>query len=294
VDEACSGEHHIAARAVCAFLTAYGELMIGLGLVAGVLTRTASGFGIMLMALLPASAGYPGPRVALWRFFGASLQWSVFAACFAAFIIGEPEARWSLMRACSADCSNALRDISVTKFTSGSLTIRDGRAVPGSASYQRGFMKQALRICRRIESAFSTLQPAMRSAVELYWSFPFAQAGWAKRRNPPRMTRFFTSLNVASSVFDAHFVSGLELTAGILSLLGLLSRRSAFPFACNRFVACWTVDRAALTPVLPDPGKFSVVDPYTFVSAALMVSVVGAGLFSVDIHISRKVRTARQ
>ena len=35
---------------------AYGELMIGLGLVAGVLTRTASGFGIMLLALLGVSS----------------------------------------------------------------------------------------------------------------------------------------------------------------------------------------------------------------------------------------------
>lgn len=81
---------------VCAFLTAYGELMIGLGLVAGVLTRIASGFGILLMVLLWASAGYPGPHVDLWRYFGASLQWSAFAACFTAFIIGEPEVRWSL------------------------------------------------------------------------------------------------------------------------------------------------------------------------------------------------------
>jgi thiosulfate dehydrogenase (quinone) large subunit len=82
---------------LCAFLTAYGELMIGLGLVTGVLTRAASGFGIILMTLLWASAGYPGPHVALWRYFGASLQWSVFAACFTSFIVGEPEARWSLM-----------------------------------------------------------------------------------------------------------------------------------------------------------------------------------------------------
>lgn len=81
---------------VCAFLTAYGELMIGLGLVFGVLTRAASGFGIVLMALLCASAGYPGPHAAPWHYFGASLQWSVFAACFAAFILGEPKARWSL------------------------------------------------------------------------------------------------------------------------------------------------------------------------------------------------------
>jgi thiosulfate dehydrogenase (quinone) large subunit len=81
---------------LCAFLTGYGELLIGLGLVCGVLTRIASVFGLLLMMLLWLSAGYPGPHVALWRYFGASLDWSVFAACFAAFLIGEPEMRWSL------------------------------------------------------------------------------------------------------------------------------------------------------------------------------------------------------
>jgi uncharacterized membrane protein YphA (DoxX/SURF4 family) len=82
---------------VCAFLTGYGELLIGLGLIFGVLTRAASVFGILLMLLLWLSAGYPGAHVALWRYFGASLEWSVFAGCFAAFLVGEPEARWSLM-----------------------------------------------------------------------------------------------------------------------------------------------------------------------------------------------------
>jgi putative oxidoreductase len=55
----------------------------------------------------------------------------------------------------------------------------------------------------------------------------------------------------------------------------------------------FAVDRAAFTPVFPDPGKFSVADPYTFLNAALMVFILGAGLFSVDTHISKKVRTAR-
>jgi hypothetical protein len=48
-------------------------------------------------------------------------------------------------------------------------------------------MEQALRNCRRAESAFSTFQSAMRSAVELYWGFSFAQTGWDKRRNSPRV-----------------------------------------------------------------------------------------------------------
>ena len=129
-------------------------------------------------------------------------------------------------------------------------------------------MKQDLRICRQVESAASTLQSAMRSAAGLYWSFPFAQTDWVKPRNPLRITRLFTTRNVAFPVLDAHFVSGLELTAGILSPLGLLSRRGAFSFACNRFLACWTVDRHTLTPVFPGLGRFSVADPYKLIGDA--------------------------
>jgi thiosulfate dehydrogenase [quinone] large subunit len=80
----------------CAYLTGYGELLIALALIFGVMTRVASIFGILLMMLIWLSAGYPGSHVALWRYFGASLDWSVFAACFTAFLIGQPEARWSL------------------------------------------------------------------------------------------------------------------------------------------------------------------------------------------------------
>ncbi|MFL6427068.1 MAG: DoxX family membrane protein [Acidobacteriaceae bacterium] len=44
----------------CAFLTAYGELLIGLGLIFGVLTRVASIFGMLLMMLLWLSGGIRG------------------------------------------------------------------------------------------------------------------------------------------------------------------------------------------------------------------------------------------
>ncbi len=81
---------------LCAYLAGYGELLIGLGLCFGVFTRAASAGGIVLMLLLWFSAGYPGPHVALWRYFGASLDWSVFIACFIAFLVGAPEERWSL------------------------------------------------------------------------------------------------------------------------------------------------------------------------------------------------------
>jgi putative oxidoreductase len=154
-------------------------------------------------------------------------------------------------------------------------------------------VKQALGICRRVEPAFATLRPAMRLAVGPYWGFRFVQTGWAKRRNPPRIIGFSTSLEAAFSVFDAHFASRLELTLGILVMLGLLSRRGEVSFACNGFVQSWTADRAAPAPAFPNPGRFSVADPYSFLFAALMGFILGAGLFSLDTHSTKKVRTAR-
>jgi len=82
-----------------AFLTAYGELAIGLGLVIGVLVRPASVAGLLLMIALLFSSDYPGVHAAFWQYFGASLSHSVFALCFVAFLIGRADAVWSMKTA---------------------------------------------------------------------------------------------------------------------------------------------------------------------------------------------------
>jgi uncharacterized membrane protein YphA (DoxX/SURF4 family) len=83
------------ARAI-AFLVAYGELAIGLALVLGILVRPASICGLIYMLALLFASNYPGPHVALWQYFGGSLDHSVLALCFAAFALGNPAAALSL------------------------------------------------------------------------------------------------------------------------------------------------------------------------------------------------------
>lgn len=82
-----------------AFLTAYGELAIGLGLVIGFWVRPASVAGLLLMLALLFSSDYPGPHAAFWQYFGFSLSHSVFALCFAAFLVGRADAAWSVRSA---------------------------------------------------------------------------------------------------------------------------------------------------------------------------------------------------
>ena len=79
-----------------AFLVAYGELAIGLALVLGILTRTASACGLLFMLTMLFSSAYPGPKAAFWQYFGASLDQSVFAMCFATLLMAGPPRIWTV------------------------------------------------------------------------------------------------------------------------------------------------------------------------------------------------------
>lgn len=79
-----------------AFLVAYGEMAIGVALVFGVWTRLASAFGLIYMLSLLFSSNYPGAHAPLWQYFGASLDHSVLAFCFLAFLVGRSDEVLSL------------------------------------------------------------------------------------------------------------------------------------------------------------------------------------------------------
>src|SRR5258706_8247748 len=81
-----------------AFFVAYGELAIGFSLVTGILVRAASFFGLIFMLSLLFSSNYPGPQAPLWQYFGASLEHSVLALCFLAFLIGRADAALSFWK----------------------------------------------------------------------------------------------------------------------------------------------------------------------------------------------------
>ncbi len=127
--------------------------------------------------------------------------------------------------------------------------------------------------------------------VRLYWGWQFAQTGWGKLHNLPKIAGFFASLSLPAPAFTAAFVANVEFFGGILLILGLASRFTGLVLSINMFVAYWTADREALKSIFSDPGKFYVADPYTFLFASLMILIFGAGLFSLDRLIERKLAT---
>jgi putative oxidoreductase len=140
----------------------------------------------------------------------------------------------------------------------------------------------------RFSKIASRLQSPFLLAVRLYWGWQFAQTGWGKLHSISKITGFFVSLHIPFPSMSAHFVSSLEFVGGILLILGLGSRLIGLLLAGNMLVAYWTADHEALTSIFSDPGKFYVADPYTFLFAALMALIFGAGVFSIDALLLRR------
>jgi thiosulfate dehydrogenase (quinone) large subunit len=79
-----------------AVLVAYGELAIGISLVAGLWVGPASVAGLIYMLALMFSANYPGPDAVPWHYVGAALEHLVLALCFVTFLVGAPVRVWSV------------------------------------------------------------------------------------------------------------------------------------------------------------------------------------------------------
>jgi putative oxidoreductase len=72
-------------------------------------------------------------------------------------------------------------------------------------------------------------------------------------------------------------------------MVGFLCRCTGLLPAFNMLVAYWTADHEALVSIFFDPGKFYVADPYIFLFASLMVLILGAGSFSVDALVTKRL-----
>jgi len=152
----------------------------------------------------------------------------------------------------------------------------------------KNFWMQIQRMHAWFVKTVSYGQAPLLLAVRLYWGWQFAQNGWAKLHNLPRVTDFFTSLGLPLPAQTAAFVSSVEFVGGILLIVGLLSRITALALTIDMLMAYITADRAALFSIIADPGKFYTADPYTFLFASLLVLIFGPGMISLDTLLNRQ------
>lgn len=140
---------------------------------------------------------------------------------------------------------------------------------------------------RFFEGLDFALQPAFLLAVRLYWGWQLIQSGWGKLHNLPRVTDYFTSLNLPLPAQMAVFISCVEFFGGIFLALGLLSRLTALVLTINLVMAYVTGDREALSSIFSDPDKFYAAAPYTFLIASLIILACGPGKICLDTLLGR-------
>jgi len=130
------------------------------------------------------------------------------------------------------------------------------------------------------------LESPLLLAIRLYWGWQFATDGWGKLHNLNRVGLYFESLNLPMPHQTALFVSVVEFAGGILLALGLLTRLTALLLFINMTVAFWTAEKPAFLGVLSNPDRFQGADAYNYWFAALLIMILGPGLFALDTPLA--------
>lgn len=135
------------------------------------------------------------------------------------------------------------------------------------------------------------LQSPLLLAIRLYWGWQFAQDGWGKLTHLARVTEFFSSLNLPAPGATAALVASVELVGGILFFVGIASRLVSLILFVNMTMAYLSVpdDRVNFSHILSNPSDFYNATPYTYWFAALLILILGPGLFAVDSLLRRRL-----
>jgi putative oxidoreductase len=157
-------------------------------------------------------------------------------------------------------------------------------------------MNKIVNAYAAVASALSRLQNPLLLAIRLYWGFQFAQDGWGKLTHLDKVTEFFTSLSLPAPHMTALAVALIEFGGGILFALGFASRLTSLILFVNMTMAYLSVpdDRVNFSHIFSKPEDFYGASPYTYWSAALLILILGPGLFAVDTLLRRRFVSNRE
>jgi uncharacterized membrane protein YphA (DoxX/SURF4 family) len=116
----------------------------------------------------------------------------------------------------------------------------------------------------------------------------------------------FTKIGIPFPELSADFVGGLEILGGTLLILGLFTRFISVPFIIEMVVAMLStkiaiflgVSPLPLPPVPPQTGFAAVLhevrSEYAQLLTVTFLLIVGAGPWSLDALLRRRIRRAQQ
>jgi putative oxidoreductase len=142
----------------------------------------------------------------------------------------------------------------------------------------------------RFAALAGSLQNPLLLAIRLYWGWQFEQDGRGKLMHLDRVTDFFATLNLPAPHMTALVVALVELVGGIFLALGIFSRLTSLVLFFNMTMAYLTVpdDRTAFFHMFSKPDDFYGSSAYTYWFAALLILILGPGLFAIDTLLKRR------
>ena len=135
----------------------------------------------------------------------------------------------------------------------------------------------------------NSLRSPLLLSIRLYWGWQFWTDGWGKLTHLEKVTEFFTSLGMPAPGTTALLVALVELIGGILFAAGLGSRLVSLVLFINMTMAFLSVpdDRTNFSHIFSKSEDFYGASPYTYWFAALLIMILGPGLFAVDTLVGR-------
>jgi len=140
-------------------------------------------------------------------------------------------------------------------------------------------------LIQSISRRFAWLPPLLaRVSVGLV----FVTTGWGKLQNLDRVIEFFRSLGIPSPELQAPFVAAVELSCGLLLILGLATRFAAVPLVVTMLVAI----RTALWQELEGTIDLFGREESLFIVLLAWLAIAGAGAVSLDAMLARRLSKA--
>src|SRR5215469_12878769 len=150
-------------------------------------------------------------------------------------------------------------------------------------------MQTLIQLYSRTAAALASLQSPLLLAIRLYWGWQFATDGWGKLTHLPKVAEFFGTLGLPAPGAAAVLVGLIEFVGGILFAAGIATRLVSLVLFVNMTMAYLSVteDRANFSHIFSKPEDFYGAGPYTYWFAALLILILGPGLFAIDAIIGR-------
>lgn len=133
-----------------------------------------------------------------------------------------------------------------------------------------------------IDRAMQSAQDVFLLFIRCYWGWQFFQSGFGKIKDMSGPIAYFAKLNIPMSEFAAYCDAGILLVGGPLLIVGFCARPVASALSLLMLGAYYFADTEALFSIFKDPDQFIAATPFSFLFAALIVWMFGAGRASVD------------